>query len=79
MSLSALNLTIFASRSRDDLTVWMLFLLKLQVSTKIMVTQLQVICIKKTYCYFVDYANKIYERISSVLITILLDFRVLVK
>lgn len=49
MSLSALNLTIFASRSRDDLTVWMLFLLKLQVSTKIMVTQLQVICIKKTY------------------------------
>ena len=57
MSLSALNLTIFASRSRDDLTVWMLFLLKLQVSTKIMVTQLQVICIKKTYWYFVDYAK----------------------
>ena len=43
MSLSALNLTIFASRSRDDLTVWMLFLLKLQVSTKTMVTQLQII------------------------------------
>ena len=49
MSLSALNLTIFASRSRDDLTVWMLFLLKLQVSTKTMVTQLQIIIKKPIY------------------------------
>ena len=51
MSLSALNLTIFASRSRDDLTVWMLFLLKLQVSTKTMVTQLQIILSRNLFIF----------------------------